>query len=120
MLGSTTATAERRFDPRWLILAATTVGGFMSLLDSTMVNVALPTLMRDFNANVRDGQWVITGYTLALSIVIPISGFLADKIGIKRLYMVTMVLFVLGSLACATAWDLHSLIGFRVLQGLGG
>ncbi|MFN8557544.1 MAG: MFS transporter, partial [Dehalococcoidia bacterium] len=108
------------FDRRWLALGVTTIGSFMSILDSTIVNVALPSVLRDFNAGLARGQLVLTVYLLALAVVIPLSGFLADRIGIKRLYMVTLVFFTAGSALCGLAWNLPSLIGFRALQGLGG
>ncbi|MCX6023792.1 MAG: MDR family MFS transporter [Chloroflexi bacterium] len=116
----TASAPQRGLDFRWLILGVTTIGSFMSLLDSTMVNIGLPTILNEFGANIRDGQWVVTGYTLALSVVIPVSGFLAERVGMKRLYMLTMGLFIIGSVLCGLAWDLPSLIAFRILQGLGG
>jgi len=111
---------RRSFDYRWLTLAVTTTGSFMSLLNMTSVNIALPTIMEVFGVDVQEGQWVITAYSIAMSIVIPMSGFLAEKVGMKRMYMLTMALFVLGSLMCVLAWNLPSLVFFRVLQGLGG
>ncbi|MGD9890916.1 MAG: DHA2 family efflux MFS transporter permease subunit [Dehalococcoidia bacterium] len=108
------------FDRRWLTLIVTTIGSFMSILDSTIVNVALPDILRDFGANLERGQLVLTGYLLALAIVIPLSGFLAERIGMKRLYLITLACFTLGSALCGLAWNLPSLIGFRVIQGLGG
>src|SRR5438094_1292741 len=96
------------FDRRWLALSVTTIGSFMSILDSTIVNVALPNVLRDFHANLEHGQLVLTVYLLALAIVIPLSGFLAERIGIKRLYMATLVCFTLGSALCGLAWNLPS------------
>lgn len=108
------------FDQRWLALGVTTIGSFMSILDSTIVNIALPSILRDFHADIRDGQLVLTIYLLALAVVIPLSGFLAERIGMKRLYIITLICFTAGSLLCGLAWNLPSLIVFRVLQGLGG
>jgi EmrB/QacA subfamily drug resistance transporter len=108
------------FDPRWLALCVTSIGSFMSILDSTVVNIALPNMMRDFNAGLDQGQLILTVYLLALAVVIPISGFLAERVGMKRLYMITLAAFVLGSVLCGFAWDLNSLVAFRALQGLGG
>lgn len=115
-------TAMRRssFDPRWLPLAVTTIGSFMSLLDSTIVNIALPTILRDFGASLGKGQLVLTVYLVALAVVIPVSGYLGERVGMKRLYIITLALFTLGSTLCGFAWNLESLIFFRVLQGLGG
>ena len=109
-----------RFDPRWLPLAVTTVGSFMSILDSTIVNIALPSILKDFDAGLGSGQLVITSYLMALAVVIPATGFLAERIGMKRLYITTVICFTAGSLLSGLAWNLPSLIVFRVLQGLGG
>ena len=115
------ATAARKgFDRRWLVLTVTSIGSFMSLLDSTIVNIALPSILRGFKADLDSGQLVLTVYLLALAVVIPISGFLAERVGMKRLYILTLVLFTAGSALCGLAWNLPSLILFRMLQGLGG
>ncbi len=108
------------FDPRWLALSVTTIGSFMSILDSTIVNIALPSILRDFNIDLKNGQLVLTIYLLALAVVIPLSGFLADRVGMKRLYITTLVCFTAGSFLCGFAWNLPSLVFFRALQGLGG
>jgi EmrB/QacA subfamily drug resistance transporter len=108
------------FDPRWLALSVTTIGSFMSILDSTIVNIALPSVLRDFRADLRNGQLVLTVYLLALAVVIPLSGFLAERIGMKRLYLITLTCFTAGSALCGFAWNLPSLVAFRALQGLGG
>lgn len=107
-------------DYRWLSLGVTTIGSLMSILNMTMVNIGLPKILTTFGVDVQEGQWVLTSYMIALAVVVPVSGFLAEKIGMKRLYMITMALFVVGSVLCGFAWDLPSLILFRVLQGLGG
>jgi EmrB/QacA subfamily drug resistance transporter len=120
MIARLAARRSGSFDPRWLALSVTTIGSFMSILDSTIVNIALPSVLRDFHADLRNGQLVLTVYLLALVVVIPLSGFLAERVGMKRLYMITLVCFTLGSALCGLAWNLPSLIVFRVLQGLGG
>ena len=107
-------------DRRLLPLAVTTIGSFMSILDTTIVNVALPNILRQFDARIESGQLVLTSYLIALAIVIPLSGFLGEKIGMKRLYILTLTCFTLGSALCGLAWNLQSLIVFRVIQGLGG
>ena len=96
------------------------IGSFMSILDSSIVNVAIPTMMNVFNANPSSIQWVSTIYMLALGVVIPLSGWLGDRIGFKRLYVLSMAVFVAGSLLCTLAWDLNSLIFARVIQAMGG
>jgi EmrB/QacA subfamily drug resistance transporter len=92
----------------------------MSILDITVVSVALPTFQTEFDATYAEVAWTMTGYTLALATVIPLSGWAADRFGTKRLYMLALLLFTLGSVLCATAGSIEQLVGFRVLQGLGG
>jgi len=120
MAGMTQVARGQRFDPRWLPLIVTTIGSFMSILDSTIVNIALPSILKDFNSSLQSGQFVITSYLMALAVVVPTSGFLGERIGMKRLYMITLAFFTIGSALCGLAWNVQSLIFFRVLQGLGG
>jgi len=96
------------------------LGAIMSILDITVVSVALPTFQDVFDTSYANVAWTMTGYTLALATVIPLSGWAADRFGPKRMYMTALVLFVLGSALCSTAWNIGTLITFRVLQGLGG
>jgi EmrB/QacA subfamily drug resistance transporter len=96
------------------------LGAIMSILDVTVVNVAINTLATDFDTSLATIQWVSTGYTLALATVIPLTGWGADRFGTKRLYIMSIVLFVAGSVLSGLAWNTGSLIGFRVLQGFGG
>lgn len=103
-----------------LVAGTVVLGVIMSILDVTVVNVALNTLSRDFDSPLTTVQWVATGYTLALATVIPLTGWAADRFGTKRLYMVSIGLFLAGSVLSATAWSAESLIAFRVVQGLGG
>ena len=121
---SQTATAPA--DPNALdrdtmvIAAVVLLGAIMSILDTTIVNVAIDRLAIDFNASLTTIQWVVTGYTLALAAVIPVTGWAADRFGTKRIYLSSLALFMLGSALCAVAWSAGSLIAFRVLQGIGG
>lgn len=109
------------FDRRLIQISAVVVLGIiMSILDTTIVNVALDTLSRDFNTSLANIQWVATGYLLAIATVIPISGWAAARFGTKRLFMTSVFLFVVGSALCGAAWSSDSLIFFRVLQGIGG
>src|SRR5262245_55760672 len=101
-------------------LAAIVLGPFMVSLDNTVVNVALPTLGRVFQTDLRVLQWVITAYMLAQAAVIPLSGWLSDRFGAKRVYLTSLVLFTLGSALCGLALNGQMLIATRVLQGLGG
>lgn len=96
------------------------IGAFMSILDSSIVNVAIPTMMNVFNADPISIQWVSTIYMLALGVVVPLSGWLGDRIGFKRLYILSMGVFIAGSLFCTLAWDLNALIVARVIQAMGG
>jgi EmrB/QacA subfamily drug resistance transporter len=102
------------------IASVVVLGTIMSILDATIVNVAINHLSSDFDAPLPTIQWVATGYLLALATVIPLTGWAADRFGTKRLYMTSLVLFLLGSALSGLAWSAESLIGFRVLQGLGG
>jgi len=112
---------DEGLDRRLLAIASVVVlGAIMSILDTTVVNVAINTLARDFDTDLATIQWIVTGYTLALASVIPITGWAADRFGTKRLYMLAIALFVAGSALCGAAWSAESLIFFRVLQGLGG
>ncbi|HWE59614.1 MAG TPA: DHA2 family efflux MFS transporter permease subunit [Solirubrobacteraceae bacterium] len=107
---------------RALLMVATVVilGAIMSILDTTVVNVAINTLAARFHTTLPTIQWVATGYTLALATVIPLSGWIADRFGTKRLYMGSIAMFVLGSCLSGLAWSSATIILFRVLQGLGG
>ncbi|MDT4995106.1 MAG: hypothetical protein QOH97_4998 [Actinoplanes sp.] len=101
------------------------LGAIMSILDITVVNVALPTFETTFGTPghplaYSTVAWTVTAYTLALATVIPLSGWAADRFGTKRLYMAAIALFTIGSTLCAMASSINMLIGFRVLQGLGG
>jgi len=101
------------------------LGAVMSILDITVVNVALPTFAKEFSTpenpvSYAHVAWTVTAYTLALATVIPMSGWAANRFGTKRLYMLALLLFTMGSALCATAWTINILIAFRALQGLGG
>lgn len=97
------------------------LGAIMSILDITIVNVALPTFQTKLDvANYSTVAWTVTAYTLALAAVIPLSGWASDRFGTKRLYMLALLLFTIGSVLCATASSIEMLITYRVLQGLGG
>src|SRR4051794_34999278 len=104
----------------WVVAAVVTVGMIMSILDTTIVNVALETLSRQLGASLSTIQWVSTGYMLALAIVIPLTGWMSERFGAKRVWMTSVALFGLGSALCGFAWSAESLIFFRILQGFGG
>src|SRR3954463_14910464 len=104
----------------WIVAAVVVVGVVMSILDTTIVNVALETLSRELDAPLSTIQWVSTGYLLALASVIPLTGWMSERFGAKRIWMTSVALFGLGSALCGLAWSAESLIFFRVLQGFGG
>src|SRR3954447_3425486 len=104
----------------WVVAAVVTVGMIMSILDTTIVNVALETLSRQLDATLSTIQWVSTGYMLALAVVIPLTGWMSERFGAKQVWMTSVALFGLGSVLCGFAWSAESLILFRVLQGFGG
>ncbi len=96
------------------------LGAIMSILDVTVVSVAINKLAVEFKSPLSTIQWVATGYTLALATVIPITGWASARFGTKRLYMISIALFVCGSALAGLSWSAETLITFRVLQGLGG
>jgi EmrB/QacA subfamily drug resistance transporter len=109
-----------RLDYKWVAASVVVVGALMSILNQTVVNVALPTLETDFRVSLTEIQWVVTGYALGLAAVIPLTGWLSDRHGTKRVFLVSQVLFTLASMLCGLAWSNPSLIAFRVVQGLAG
>ncbi len=104
----------------WQALMVVMVGSFMVMLDTTIVNIGLPKIITVFHAPVDTAQFVLTGYMIALAIVMPATGYLTDTYGTKRIYLLSMLFFTAGSALCGLAWDVPSLVLFRVLQGLGG
>ena len=105
---------------KWHVLTVVVIGGFMVMLEITIVNIALPSIMNSFNTSLSRAQLVISMYMLALALIIPTTGFFGDRLGTKRLYTLSVAGFTLGSVLCGLAWDINSLILFRVLQGLAG
>lgn len=94
------------------------VGLFMQIIDGTVVNIAIPTLAEEFDVDSTDVDWAVIGFYVSLAVVIPIAGFLGDKFGTKRIFLVALGGFVLASALCGTAQSLNQLILFRMLQGL--
>ncbi|HWH11529.1 MAG TPA: MDR family MFS transporter [Solirubrobacteraceae bacterium] len=115
------AEASDRIEPWvWRISAIVIVGSIMSILDTTIVNVALNTLGRELHSSIAQIQWVVTGYLLSLAAVIPVAGWTARRFGAKQVYIASLVLFTAGSALCGLASTATELIVFRVLQGVGG
>jgi EmrB/QacA subfamily drug resistance transporter len=113
--------ASDRIDRRvWIVSAVVILGSAMTILDTTIVNVALATLAHKLHSTIDQIQWVVTGYTLALAAVIPVTGWAGRRFGAKQVYLVSVVLFTLGSALCGLATSTPELIVFRVLQGVGG
>ena len=104
---------------RWL-LTATVLGSGVAFLDATVVNVALPAIGRDLGADLAGLQWTITGYALTLAALILLGGSLGDRYGRRRVYLIGVVWFGIASLACALAPNIATLVGARLLQGIGG
>jgi MFS family permease len=105
---------------KWLVATAFISGLFMDLTDATIVNVALPTLGRDFGASINTLEWVVTGYLVSLAVWIPASGWIGDRFGTKKTFAFALAMFTLSSVLCGLAWSAGSLIAFRILQGIGG
>ncbi len=107
-------------DYKWILAMVVILGVFMSILDQTIVNIAIPRLQSAFGADIHSVQWVLTAYILAQGVATPTAAYFADTLGIKRFYIISLAAFTLGSALCGLAWSLPVLIVFRVLQGLGG
>lgn len=105
---------------KWIVACVIIFGIFMSVLDTTIVNIAIPRLETAFGAGLTDVDWVATGYTLAGGVSTPLTPFFSTYLGLKRFYLVILALFVISSALCGLAWSLSALVAFRVLQGLSG
>jgi EmrB/QacA subfamily drug resistance transporter len=120
-LSVSNAAAGDRIEPYvWKIAGVVILGMIMSILDTTIVNVALRTLGHDLHSSISQIQWVVTGYLLSLAAVIPVTGWAARRFGARRVYLTSLVLFTIGSGLCAVASTTTTLVLFRVLQGVGG
>jgi len=104
---------------KWWLLATVMLGTFMAVLDATIVNVGLPKIMASFGVGLDKIEWVITAYMLAMAVMLPTSGWMADKFGYKRMYIYGLVLFTFGSFLCGSSNDENMLIMSRVIQGMG-
>jgi EmrB/QacA subfamily drug resistance transporter len=122
-MSTATATPRRAEAPamHWLVpMLVLMIGSFMAVLDSSIVNTAIPTMQKDLGASSDDIEWVSTGYTLALGVIVPISNWLGDRIGATMAHRISMIGFALASALCGLAWNLDSMIAFRVLQAIPG
>src|SRR5579884_2508817 len=109
-----------RLSYKWIVLIVVIFGSFMSILDQTVVNNALPRLQSVFTTDLGSVQWIITAYTLTQGVFTPTTAFFVNRLGTKRFYLAALILFTLGSALCGLAWNLPTLIIFRVLQAIGG
>jgi EmrB/QacA subfamily drug resistance transporter len=105
---------------RWGGLIIVVMGTFMAILDTSVVNVALPYMMSTFGVDREQIEWVATAYMLTSAVVMPLMGWLTNRMSYKALYLGCLALFTLGSAACALSWSYGSLIAFRIVQALGG
>ena len=96
------------------------VGALAVVFDTTITSIALPTLVHDLHSSVSEIQWVSTGYLLSLSVVIPLAAWAQSRVGGKRLWLISLTIFMIGSILCSLAWSAPSLIAFRAVQGIGG
>ena len=96
------------------------IGGFMAILDTSIVNIAVPKLESVFSVNTQQVQWVVTIYLLTLGAVVPLAGWLGDRYGYRRIYMASLAVFTVGSALSGLSWSLGVLMIFRVLQAVGG
>jgi EmrB/QacA subfamily drug resistance transporter len=109
-----------RLAPEWAVGIVYLAGMFMSIMDSTIVNVALPTMAKDFRVPIASIEWVVVGYLVSLAVWIPASGWIGDRIGTKRTFLFALAAFTTASILCGLAPNLGWLTLFRVLQGVGG
>lgn len=103
-----------------LALSVLVIGMFMSVLDVSIVNVAVPAIQREFGTTSEDIQWITTAYSLALGVIMPASSWLGDRFGLDRIYLVSLLGFSVVSILCGLAWDLGSMVVFRVIQAIPG
>jgi len=107
-----------RGNARWLILATVMVGTFLGRLDQTIVNLALPKIINDFSITIEAAGWIATAYILANAVFVPVWGKLGDTVGRKRIYILGFAIFIFGSALAGFAWNLSSMLVFRVVQAI--
>ena len=111
-------TATRSTAWRWWVLGTVIFGTFLGRLDQTVVNLALPKIIGDFGISTTNAAWISTAYILANAVFVPVWGKLGDTAGRKKVYLVGFIGFIVASALCAVAWNLSSMLVFRVIQGL--
>lgn len=105
---------------RWFTLIIVVTGSFMAILDTAIINIVIPTIANYFKSEIDKSEWLISGYTLSISIMLLCSGWFARKYGHKRVYIIGILIFTLGSFMCSMATSMNYLIAMRMLQGVGG
>jgi len=111
--------AEALYAIKWKVFAVMMIAWFMSMLDMSIMNTALPELQHDFESNLPDVSWVVNVYNIVFAVLLVATGRLADQFGRKKMFIGGLVVFTVGSGLCAAAWEIGWLIGFRALQGVG-
>lgn len=111
---------HRRLPYKWTVVFVVIFGSFMSILDQTVINNALPHLQQVFGVSLSKLQWVITAYTLTQGVITPVTAFFSNRLGTKRFYVISLCFFTLGSVLCGLSWNLPALILFRIIQAIGG
>ena len=105
---------------KWSVLIVVILSSFIAILDNNIVNVALPKIMANFGTTVDQIEWVVTGFMIAFAISMPATSWLKEVLGLKKVFMASLVMFCLGSALCGAAWEKDSLIVFRIIQAIGG
>src|SRR4029453_129880 len=105
-----------RIEYKWIVATVFVCGMFIDILDTTIVNVALPDLGREFRAGTASIEWIVLGYLLSLAGFIPASGWIGDKLGTRRVFLFALAMFTFASALCGQADSLGELVAFRVLQ----
>ena len=108
------------FDYKWVVAVIFVRGLFMEIMDTTIVNVAIPTLAREFKVQGTGIEWVVLGYLLSIAVWIPSSGWIGDRIGTKKTFLFALFVFTTASVLCGSSHTLGQMIAFRILQGVGG
>jgi len=105
---------------KWVITGTVIMGALLELIDTTVVNVSFPQIQRNLGGGLSDAAWMITGYSIANVIILPMSGWLGNYFGRKNYFLISIILFTLASFLCGQSHSLGELVGFRILQGLAG
>lgn len=116
----TTLSIEKPQTDKWITLAIVVIGTFMAILDTSIVNIAIPKMMAVFNVGTDQVEWVLTAYMLTMAVVIPLTGVLGEKFGLKAMYIFSLIAFTIGSLLCGLSWSLSSMVVARIIQAIGG